>query len=394
MSPWYEINIEPRDILFFRGGKPMGGSTLGEGGRLPMPSVFHQALLSALHERWPDAQTKHQHIRDDENKGSSFLYGDLQTVGVFPSLGSTTYFPMPADVQCLDDSETPTILQPGTLEGKSDLPSPLEMGLFKDPKGTSTKKTPNPWISEKGLQAYLTGEIPKEEDPELFDVEARPGIGIDPQTLATEEGKFYLAEVLRLRDGVTLKGFACGEAVEAYFSEARNSEFIFGGQRGVAFLEAVRDGVKLPTFGRPTSIRIKWVTLTPSIFTSGWLPSWVDAESGKIVGVETTKPERKPRESRKDWRARFEKKEIPGKLIAACIPKPVPYSGWKAQCGQEGPRPTRLCVPAGAVYYFETTNPAALTQFLNAKCKSDIAAEKGFGFGLCGSWTEYKGEIK
>lgn len=396
MCKWTEIRIEPRDVLFFRGGKPMGGSTLGEGARIPLPSVFHQAMLSAFHARWPDAQTRHQHIRDGENKNSSFLYGDLQTVGVFPTLGKTVYFPMPADVQCEDkEGETLCMLQPAPLSGKSDLPAPLKMALFKP--GEASKEKPGQWISEAALINYLKGSVEKEKEPELFDVESRPGIGVDAQTGAAdiggedEGGKFYLAEYLRLRDGVSLKGFATGDAAQRYFSEGRKqSEFIFGGQRGVAYLEGIRDDhTKLPTLGNPSGTRIKWVLLTPAIFTGGWLPSWIDAETGSITGVKTSKPERAPRESRTAWRARFEQSAIPGKLVAACIPKPIPVSGWKATRGTEGPRPTRLCVPAGAVYYFETDNEEQTKQlldFLNGKRKSDIAAEKGFGFGVCGTW--------
>lgn len=370
----------------------MGGSTLGEGATWPMPAVFHQSLLSTFHRRWPDAQANHQHIQENENKKSSFLYGDLQTVGLFPTVGNRTYFPMPADVQCLDDSAAPCILQPGKLAGKSDLPAPLEKGLFKP--GEATKQKPNKWISAGMLEQYLQEKIEIEPEAALFDPESRPGIGIDPKSGTTEEGKFYIAEYMRLHDGVSLKAFAAGDSADKYFSEGRKkSEIILGGQQGIAFLEGVRDDqTALPNFGKITGTRIKWVLLTPAIFTGGWLPSWIDAESGDICGVKTIKPERKPREPRKEWRARFTKEEVPGKLVAACIPKPIPYSGWKAQCGNEGPRPTRLCIPAGAVYYFETENEEQtenLLKFLNGKRKSDIAAEKGFGFGVCGTWTKF-----
>lgn len=109
MCKWTEIKIEPRDVLFFRGAKPISGSAIGEGANWPMPSVFHHALLSAFHARWPEAKTRHQHTDGDKNKKSSFLYGDLKTVGVFPVIGKDyvpedetnspaegMYFPMPA----------------------------------------------------------------------------------------------------------------------------------------------------------------------------------------------------------------------------------------------------------------------------------------------------------
>ena len=312
------------------------------------------------------------------------------------------YFPMPADVQCRDnDGRELEILRPGALKKEHcDLPAPLTMGLFKE--GDASKAKPNPWISCRNLQQYLGGKIEPEQKTALYDIESRPGIGIDPQTGTAdtgtddEGGKFYIAEYMRLRDGVALKGFATAEALEPYFADSKKIGFVFGGQRGVALLDGVRDDAVLPAGIEISGTRIKWVTLTPSIFTGGWLPSWVDKESGAIKGVETLKPPREPRESRKDWRARFETTPIPGKLVAACIPKPVPYSGWKAHAtDKEGAKPTRLCVPAGAVYYFETKSEEEtqrLVQFLNGKRKSDMAAEKGFGFGLCGVWEEFNKE--
>ena len=87
-----------------------------------------------------------------------------------------------------------------------------------------------------------------------------------------------------------------------------------------------------------------------------------------------------------------------GHLVTACIPKPIPCSGWSVHGGKQetfGARPTRMCVPAGAVYYFEVPDdqdPMTLVNFLNGTVKSDIAAEQGFGFGLCSSWKPYTGE--
>lgn len=413
MCNWYEIKIEPRDVLFFRGGKPMGATAIGEGAQWPMPSVFHQALLSAFRERWPEREMLGEHKHDardsDKNPNSTFRFGGLQTVGVFPSIGNTLYFPMPSDVQCFDDTEKLCVLSPGDFAGKSDLPEPLKKGLFNP--GKATKKKPKPWISFQAMESYLDAEMENVktlESAELFDVESRPGIGLDAETLSTEDGKFYIAEMLRLRDGVSLKGFAACEQSRAkdekasdvfsgYFSKNKNSEFIFGGQRGVAYLEGVRNG-KLPTLGKPAGKRIKWVLLTPAIFTGGWLPSWVTAE-GQVVRYE--KPERTPRETRKEWRERIAREQtgtLLGTLVAACIPKPIPVSGWRVHGGKEGgegARPTRLCVPAGAVYYFDVpagADPALLLNFLNGKRKSDIGAEKGFGFGLCGVWKEFKKE--
>jgi CRISPR type III-B/RAMP module-associated protein Cmr3 len=409
MCKWTEINIEPRDIVFFRGAKPMGGSAIGEGANWPIPSVFHHALLSAFHAKWPvlDERWEHAHTKGNEKHlNSSFRFGGLKTVGVFPQLDGELYFPMPADVQMLDgESEQWCMLQPTELMGMGDLPEPLNRGLRKP--GDATKVKVPQWISAQGLSNYLKGSVEPETVPPLFDVESRPGIGINPATGTAdagndeEGGKLYAAEYLRLRDGVSFKGFASCEQVRyADDKEPVNvmkrffegpTAFVFGGQRGVARLDGIRDDAGLPAGVEVSGSRIKWTTLTPSIFTGGWLPSWIDPQNGTLMASEVEKPRRQPGESRQAWRARFEKKPIPGKLVAACVPKPIPYSGWRDHGGngKRGARPTRLCVPAGAVYYFEIPeglDPEPLVRFLNGRRKSDIGAEKGFGFGLCGIW--------
>lgn len=387
-----------------------------------MPSVFHHAMLSAFHEKWPNQQDwEHDHKQPGhKNAQSSCRFGGLQTIGVFPERSGAFYFPMPADVQFLNNKDDNLcVLEPRELQGSGDLPDPLKMGLFKPDNAEATKRTPNRWISLCDLMKYLNGDEltePERMDP-LFDVENRPGIGIDPETGTAdtgtegEGGKIYLAEYLRLRPNVSLKAFAKCEQVRyadqskpadvlaTYFGGTKET-FVFGGQRGVAHLSGIRDSERINRMLNPVAPAgrfIKWVTLTPAIFTGGWLPSWIDSETGKILAPTITKrPDRRPGESRAAWRARFETIGIDGQLVAASIPKPIPYSGWRTSggTGKQGAKPTRLCVPAGAVYYFEVTagDPAALIQFLNGKCKSDISAEKGFGFGLCGVWKEYNGE--
>jgi hypothetical protein len=47
-------------------------------------------------------------------------------------------------------------------------------------------------------------------------------------------------------------------------------------------------------------------------------------------------------------------------------------------------------VPAGAVYYFEADEPETLVDYLHGRTRSDELAEKGFGFGVCGTWNETK----
>ncbi|MBN2684868.1 MAG: hypothetical protein JXR40_06275 [Pontiellaceae bacterium] len=351
---------------------------------------------------------RHQATSNDKNKNSSFRFGGLKTIGIFPMLGNNLCVPTPADLQPLDDSGALTVLQP-VEKGMCDLPKPLSMVL--DKPGGATKMRVHPWMLADDLVRYLGGNvdgIKTIEASALFEKESRPGIGISRETGSAEEGKFYLAEYLRLEKEVSLCGFAqcrqkrfkdeVDEDLFAPFFDGRKQvPFVFGGQRGVAFLESVRENHFGKINGsRPTGTLIKWVLLTPAIYTGGWLPSWIDAATGQLKTGDVEKPQRQPGESREAWRARFKQNGIDAKLVAACVPKPVPYSGWRAHGGrldkdgkaENGAFATRLCVPAGAVYYFETSEPEKLTAYLHGKTRSDELAEKGFGFGVCGTWCK------
>ena len=79
---------------------------------------------------------------------------------------------------------------------------------------------------------------------------------------------------------------------------------------------------------------------------------------------------------------------IRARLVAACIAKPVHFSGWDQ--GEQGPKPTMAAVPAGAVYYFHAESPEEgrlLIEALHGRTRSDFLGEKGMGLGYCGSWT-------
>ena len=415
MNKWHELDIKPRDVLFFRDAKPMEASSIGKGANWPMPQVFHNALLTALHQKERQLWEKHCHKagNSDTNKLSSFRFGGLNSVGIFP-YKEELYFPCPADIQCLDDTGTLTTLMPGIMKGQSNLPAPLKYGLFKP--GKPTKKPHGTWISKSNLHRYLNGETPLEtvKKEYLYNEESRPGIAIDADTQSTIEGKFYIAEYMRLHDEISLRGFAkCRhirtrddideDVLEHFFNGcSEKTVFCLGGQQGLAFVERQNnDSESIVDTPENVSHKVKWVLLTPAIFTGGWLPSWICPETGYLKAGIVEKPSRRPGESRAAWRQRFKATGIKAQLVAACIPKPYPYSGWRNHGGrsekEQGAQPTRLCVPAGSVYYFEidkSEDPKRLITHLHQQSRSDILAEKGFGFGVCGTWEPFNEKDK
>ena len=388
---WYEINMEPRDLLFFRDAKPMKASSIGEGARIPYPHLFYDALIASFHEEWPELEDwEFEHFHPHKGEKGRMRFGGLKTLGVFPVCKDEVYLPVPADI-ATDGNDVARLWKP---PGKNNLPSPLDFTVWNDVK--RRKEKAGDWISAGELNKYLSGEqfsLVKNED--LFWAECRPGIGIDPETHSTDEGKFYLAEYMRLAKGVSLKGFAScrtsrrgenGEdVIGRYFSGGRR-EFIFGGQRGTVSASATSGSPDFPSRG--AGKRVKWVLLTPAIFMAGWRPGWVGDDGNLLLPAD--RPTRLPDERREDWRKKFGK-TIKAKLVAARLAKPDIISGWNLRTG--GPRAVRLTVPAGSVYYFEAVteeDARALRESLSSLGgKSDLLGEKGYGFGVCGSWDLY-----
>ena len=419
--------LQPRDLLFFRDARPMSGSSEGAGATWPLPSVLHSALLSAFHERWPDGtewESGHKHFapreqtKFDKGVNTTMRFGGLHTIGPFPrlhgngrktasenALPSGIYLPTPADVV------PQGIMQPVAPLGDHNLPAPLRYAVASSVP--PSKENVYPWLSADAFRRYLAGDVVSGDTVSadaLYVCEARPGVGIDPETHANRQSVFYQAEYLRLRPDVSLTFLAQAEAkkygessgvdlFEQFFADGDMQPLILGGQRGLATLRegAFADELDFPAPSE-SNRKIKWVLLTPALFNNGWRPDWVD-EEGRVKLKEL--PDRAGYPTRKAWReAAKNAPPIAARLVAARMPKALAVSGWKLRVKDGtrpgGPKPTRLLVPAGAVYYFECQDEAAaasLVRQLHGKVKSQRLGEQGFGFGVCGTWDVLKVDV-
>lgn len=187
---------------------------------------------------------------------------------------------------------------------------------------------------------------------------------------------------------------------------------------------------------------VKWVLLSPAIWPEipakskdgrdmsphpgGWLPNWVfldrdagkdragnHADDGKVLLLHRTGKVRRDYSKAKARRVVEHESPIAARLVAAIVPKAIPVTGYALphdavddERRNGGPKPVHLAVPAGAVYYFaaETEADAAhLAAALNwhgapdaagqpdlsriKNRRSTLFGEKGFGLGVCGTWT-------
>ena len=381
MDRCFQLKIVPRDLLFFRDARPMEGSWIGQGSGWPQGGTLHGALLSALQQFCKTGP-------------GDPLFSSLRTVGPFPEKfrdgKGELYFPAPLDV--MPDG---SYLEPREPQGESNLPKPLSKILISD--APPTKKSAPHWLSGTQYMRYLTGLPLKDlEEPSLYDVERRPGIAINSQSRTAENGRFYMAEYLRMApetDMAAIVQLNDSRLLEDMFQKG-NLVFHFGGQQCCvqASLQRVTDPLMKSSsiLCPPEKVtnRVKWILLTPACWPDGWCPWFIDMESGRVM-LKSGSVERKDGETRETWRAR--KADLPNidaVLTAARIGPAQIFSGWKMGNGKKagGPRATRLLVPAGSVFYFETAGREESLKLINAlsgKFLSKIGGEYGYGLGVC-----------
>jgi CRISPR-associated protein Cmr3 len=406
--------ITPYDVLFFRDARPFeaGG---GHGARWPEPNIMFDALHAALHRAFPGApaEWENQHLMGTSGEIRDKRFGSLQSAGPFPILRDQWLFPRPQDY--MGDG----ILAPlKTAAGVSDLSACLKYPLGNT--ALPSKEEIAPWWSKKAMEAYLGAQsVPSAglvEVREIYASEWTTGIGIDSDTQTQDGERLYSAEYLRLGKDAHMGLIATmlqddqSEGIAHLFSD--NKTIIVGGQQRACSVEQQNISISdvLPFGPTITRDRIKWVLLTPTVFPAipentgkgvkahpgGWLPSWVDHETGKVKLLHGGVGKNKARRMRLPTG-----KELDVHLVAARIPKPIAISGWSERLHTEGVRgatPTVLAVPAGAVYYFEGPDAAKLAELLNwhgketqnaqriVNRRSTLWGEQGFGIGVCGTW--------
>ncbi|RMD83549.1 MAG: hypothetical protein D6815_06290 [Candidatus Dadabacteria bacterium] len=185
------------------------------------------------------------------------------------------------------------------------------------------------WIDAKALAAHLAGKrTPGADDfvpaNRLWKTESRLGIAIDHRRRTVEEGALYTTEIVSFCPGVRLVAAFSGNNIP-------DSGLIrLGGDgHGARIAPAPPEVSKLAaTLGRPQSgwRGFRMVLATPGLFPEGWLPPATDDRGVlRMNGLEAT-------------------------LMAACVPRPMPVSGW--DLANHRPKPTQAAAPAGSCYWF------------------------------------------
>ena len=126
--------------------------------------------------------------------------------------------------------------------------------------------------------------------------------------------------------------------------------------------------------GISQSVNLRMILAAPALFKNGWLPDWIDSETGKGslpgIGVEV-------------------------QLVSAMVGRWKPISGWSYEDNRA--KPLRRMVPEGSVYFFKAQRALDENEmkalWLNSVCNTDqdkVKQERndGFGLALWGLWND------
>lgn len=415
--------LQPTDVLFFRDGRPMGGSLGGHGAAWPLPTVANAALHAALHRAALEGVHPHRRGRSgdysQDPKHRDRKFGSLVTAGPFPVIkpeaGPETWlFPRPLDTGVTKETEldsTSVTFQPLAKDftrENSSLPKPLKWPVAAN--RTPTKTSASPWWTQTAWDAYLrdtelmaekqdatSNERGKQEPKKLVhfhkdnafaDTEFSYGIGIDAESGTQDGERFYSAHYLRLKPGCRLGLLA--EAWDKVDGDPNNKRdliprlftnsgtytpVIVGGQQRLCTVEAHHQAaIPLPK-GKTTGFSqsqasdgkdiwlVKWVLLTPAIF-----PAINDHTGGWLPSWVDLKGHVQLLDGPgKNYAERHKVRQgepIHAQLVAALTGKPIPVTGYalphEAADREHGSaKPTHLAVPAGSVYYFQADTKEA-----------------------------------
>ncbi len=366
--------ITPLDTLFFRGGQPFNQGETGqmeiEGSFPPSPTSVIGSLRVALARnlgwngkgRWETAITD---ILGDGDRLSSLNFS-----GPYLLQEDTLVFPVPLHVlgkiKIAEDGNSIeqgvfTRLKPGTSLGTDIGTVQLPEVIRKYEGGEEVggfKTLDSYWLTSEGMKSVLEGQAPNLShiimQKHLWQTENRVGIQRDYMSKTTKDNALYQTAHIRLAKNVSLAMTLDG---------LRNnidprSPAPLGGESRLAWI----DSLTLPVFP-------KIDTLQTEDDTSYYVATLITP--AKLTGDSWRKPS-------------GEIKELPGKVMSACVGKPLLIGGWDSLARQ--PKELQPYLPPGSTFFMKAEN-ASVEEILNFN-GTHIGDDTNWGYGqiLIGRW--------
>jgi len=361
MSKHLHLVLNAIDTLMFRDGRPFNQNDAGASEAVsvfpPYPPTIVGAVRAALWQGPQKGKWDAELLGDGTNwQADDNGLGPLEFGAPLLLKDKSPVFPVPLHIvegKQKNGTTVRTLLAPGP-ELESDLVR-ARFPVAKDDQLEGIKPIEDRWVTLEGMKKILFGGVPGEDDlikrTDLWQTEPRVGVGIDvgvdakeKRTRTTTDGNLYMATHVRMRDDVSLylsvdswQGADFNKAMRPLAGEHRMAEIANGSP------------VDLPK--EPTHFEDgRWCAIA--------LSPVISDKDGKVSGLN-------------------------GKIISACLGKPVVIGGWNSRCKQ--PIPLRRCIPAGSVFFMQGDDGATLARNGRHIGKS---TEWGFGQILIGKWQE------
>ena len=365
--------LEPQDVWLFRDGRPFdaGSQHRAESTFPPFPTVIAGAIRSfQLARRGVNlaAVTPAEKQIISDMVGTSDDLKDLRLSGPFvaridPRTDEVTrYYPQPADAVSLSKADhsirpasIPIIRPKNTFTSRSkENDEEYLLGLIDSLEKGETGL----WLTEKNLLKYLSGETVNAVTTDtLFQREIHPGIGMQNATKTAQEGMLFEVEYVRPLPNV---GLWVGLEGRSYQDWPDRGILQLGGEtRAAAIRRLDKKDSKTAPFselpsGQASGSRLRIYLTTPARFSGGWQPAggWNQLVGNNVV------------------------------LRAAAVNRFISMGGF--DLAQNDHKAALRYVPAGSVYYFESTDGMPVT--LHKPAFTDYGQEFGLGKILTGGW--------
>lgn len=390
------VRFDPLDSLFFRDGSPYQQGETNQSGTAsmfpPSPPTLVGAIRAACARalgwksgNWCENKEICEQLGNGEDLGKLNFRGPFLIRCKSPSNEdkgkeekTELLFPTPANLMGKIDKpddkpgnendkstvESLTWLSPSSTALHCDLGEnirlPIAANAAEDAKLLHEKGW---WITAEGLEQVLKGNRPEEKhlvhQSQLWSKEDRVGIARSDDSRTTEEGAMYSPSYIRLKKDVSIAMEVEGLSQKCA-DELTNHPQPVGGESRACWLRLCEHSLSFPK-----------------------LPEWNTAEETLHYTVTALTPiavSKPPKPEEENYAG------LPGRIISACLPRPVSLGGWDSL--ERKPLPLKPYLAPGSVLFLE----AKTQEIENVKKLHNHTigsrTKWGFGFVAIGIWND------
>lgn len=376
------VTFSAIDTWMFRDGRPFNQADAGASRAVsvfpPHPPTLVGAVRAAL---WRASGTWNKDLlgdgtnwQDDNDTGDSLSFEGQSQLGNNTKsqdqktrLGKLTFgpplimrdgkplFPVPLHILGKKEGKKTelTWLEPGVAR-ESDLGAAIALPTLHEPL-EGAKPLSDRMVTLEGLTQIIDGKPPSADQfvkiSDLWRDESRVGIGLDVNTRSVVKSELYMANHIRLNDGVSI-------GLEVHGAEAIAPALVpMAGEHRMAQLEVKE--------------------------TKGWnLPARPEInKSGRycLIQLSSLVLDAMPKPGEQLC-------GFPGRVESACLGKPVPIGGWDSQntCAI----PLRLAIPAGSVWFMKLGENEAPPETKHLNTGHGVGDKWGFGHFIAAKLME------